>query len=268
MSTWPRFTIVADLERHNEALCIRYLEHLIRACGDGDPGLHEKLAFLLLRRAECFAPDDEVRASTIATLLDHLETSQQYRPERILNRVPTSTEQAADLFDVRALLLGRLGQDEAALRIYVDRQGDDAKAEDYCRRIVARDPASHVFLTLLDIYLRPKRRASEEREKDERRGKEDVETTAAVQGIRLEPALGIIARHGARIDARAALELLPARVLLSSVDVFASKALRQTYARRAETLVLAQIAQERAVQAEEEQAALHHRRVKVTETRT
>lgn len=253
MSTFPRYPIVEDLERFNEDLCIEYLDHLIKHRGDGDPNFHEKLAFLLLRRVER-AHDADTRAQTIATLLEHLQTSTQYRAERILHRIPTITEKNTDFCDVRALLLGHLGQHEAALRIYVDRLHNDAKAEEYCKKIAATQPDAQVFLILLQIYLQPK--------KGNKQAKKEGES------VRLEPALGIISRHGSKLDAESALKLLPSAVPVASLQGFTTKTLRQMYAKHAEALVLSKVSRERALQVEEQQMTLHRRRVKVTEART
>ena len=241
VSSLPRFDIVADLEGFDEELCIEYLKHLTENMGEGDPSLHEKLSFLLLRRAE--RQVGEEKRATVAELLHLLQSSQQYRAERVLNKVPTDD---ADWFEARALLLGRLGQHEAALGIYVNKVKDHAKAEDYCRQIQGQDGAADVFLLLLRIYLRPKNGAK----------------------AQLEAALGLIGRHGSRIDSVAALELLPPLVSLGTVESFASKALRQAEARRNEQILLHQVARERALQVNETLAKLHSRRVKVTDTRT
>lgn len=265
VSLLPRFAIVKDLESFDERICILYLQHLIRELGDGDPSLHEKLAFLLLHRAEIIKTESgsdeeslEKRKKALAELLEHLESSHQYRAERVLNRVPTEER---DFYDVRALLLGRIGQDEAALRIYVDKLGDHQKAEEYCKRNVAQNPSSNAFLTLLRIYLRPK-------EASKRGMPSRKQADAVTAEMQLEPALRIISRYGAKIDAKAALELLPSIVPLSAVESFASKALRQTYAEKNEEMILSKIAKERLLQVDETLMALHRRRVKVTETRT
>ncbi|MCO5565788.1 hypothetical protein L7F22_019463 [Adiantum nelumboides] len=263
VSLLPRFAIVKDLESFDERICILYLQYLIKELRDGDPSLHEKLAFLLLHRAESIKTekgDDEESSSTrkkaLADLLGHLESSQQYRAERVLNRVPTEER---DFYDVRALLLGRIGQDEAALRIYVDKLGDHSKAEEYCKRVVAQNSSSNVFLTLLRIYLRPKQVSRIQSKK---------QADAITAEMQLEPALRIISRYGAKIDAKAALDLLPSIVPLSAVKSFASKALRQTYAQKNEEMILSKIAKERLLQIDERLLTLHRRRVKVTETRT
>jgi tetratricopeptide (TPR) repeat protein len=245
VSSLPRFEIVADLEQFNEDLCISFLIHLIQNTGEGDPSLHEKLAFLLLRRAE--GQSGEERASTVSQLLHHLESSHQYRAERVLNRLPTDDQ---DWFEARALLLGRLGQHEAALGIYINRLNDTSKAEEYCRKIQQQDESSPVFLTLLRIYLRPK-------------------FEGRLQGkVELEAALGLISRHGSRIDSVATLDLLPPLVKLQAVEQFTSKALRQVEGKRNEQLILNQVAKERALQVDESCLRLHSRRVKVTDTRT
>jgi len=244
VSLLPRFEVVADLEVFDKDLCIEYLVHLIQVMGEGDPSLHEKMAFLLLRRAE--KQQGEEKANTIADFLLLLETSHQYRAERVLNRLPTDDR---DWFEARALLLGRLGQHEAALGIYVNKLKDHSKAEEYCRRIQKEDDNVSVFLTLLRIYLKPKS------------GEEGAK-------VELEAALGLISRHGSRIDSVAALELLPPLVSLKSVESFASKALRQAEAKRNEQILLHQVAKERALQVNEGLIKLHSRRVKVTDTKT
>lgn len=241
VSSLPRFDIVADLEAFDEDLCINYLDHLVQVMGEGDPSLHEKLAFLLLRRAE--KQQGDAKQESVAEFLHLLETSHQYRAERVLNRLPTEDQ---DWFEARALLLGRLGQHEAALGIYVNKLKDNLKAEEYCRRIHAQDDRSPVFLILLRTYLRPKSGAK----------------------VELEAALGLIRRHGSRIDSIAALELLPPLVSLASMETFASKALRQAEAKRNEQVLLHQTAKERALQVNENLVKLHSRRIKVTDTRT
>jgi tetratricopeptide (TPR) repeat protein len=245
VSSLPRFKVVADLESFDEDLCIDYLDFLIKTMGEGDPSLHEKLAFLLMRKAQRQQGQDKDDA--IAQFLLLLEFSHQYRAERVLNRLPSDDR---NWFEARALLLGRLGQHEAALAIYVNKLKDNSKAEEYCRRIQKLDGSSSVFLILLRIYLKPKG-VGEEGTK-----------------VELDAALELIGRHGSRIDSVAALELLPPLVSLSAVRSFASKALRQSEARRNEQLLLHQVAKERALQVNENLTRLHSRRVKVTDTRT
>lgn len=261
VSSLPRFPIVADLEAFSPDLCIAYLEHLV-ALGEGDPSLHEKLALLLLKRASAAQRADDARARTAAVerLVRFLERSTQYRSEKILARLPAG-DADADLLEARALLLGRLGQHEGALRIYVAKLKDEAKAEEYCRRVWAdaaaqRPGDADVFLTLLRLYLRP---AVSSAPGDAERAPEELQ---------LQPALRLITRHGARIDAVAALELLPPLVHLRNVRAFAQKTLQQGVARRNEARVVRDVLAARTLQLDERVARLHSRRVKITETRT
>ncbi|PWN93947.1 hypothetical protein FA10DRAFT_248415 [Acaromyces ingoldii] len=247
VSLLPRFSIVADLEEFNEDLCLQYLRHLIYVAGEGDPHLHEKLALMLLRRALEQQEADQ-RKLKVDQLLAFLHSSQQYRTERILSRLPADN---GDLFEVRALLLGRLGQHEGALGIYVHKLGDHEKAEAYCVRTYEMGQAEDVFLTLLRIYLRP-------RTEDE---------ANPGDSLMLALALSLIARHGARIDSVAALDLLPPYVSLSQVTRFSSKALHQLESKRNHSAITRHVLEERALQTSEISAVLHSRRVKVTEAR-
>lgn len=58
-------------------------------------------------------------------LIDLLESSTAYRADRILGRLPSE-----DMFEVRAILLGRLGRHEGALQIYVYQLENYATAEE------------------------------------------------------------------------------------------------------------------------------------------
>jgi hypothetical protein len=58
-------------------------------------------------------------------LLDFLDLSHQYRADRLLARLPSDS-----MYEVRAVLLGRLGQHEAALQIYVNRLNNHRIAEE------------------------------------------------------------------------------------------------------------------------------------------
>jgi hypothetical protein len=48
-----------------------------------------------------------------------------YRADRILGRLPSE-----EIYEVRAILLGRLGRHEGALAIYVNQLKDNATAEE------------------------------------------------------------------------------------------------------------------------------------------
>lgn len=76
-------------------------------------------------------------------LLLFVDTTIHYRVDRLLGMLPSdgtrlsayndllSTDMHADLFETRAILLGRLGRHDSALEIYVYRLRDYDKAERY-----------------------------------------------------------------------------------------------------------------------------------------
>lgn len=240
-------SVVAGLEKFSEDLCLQYLRHLIYATGEGDPILHEKLALMLLKKS--LEPEGaEERKSNKEQLLDFLRSSHHYRTERILSRLPADN---CDLFEVRALLLGRLGQHEGALSIYVLKLGDHEKAEAYCVRTYEEGHADDVFLTLLRIYLRT--------------NTESVSNSVA--SPMQAQAISLITRYGARIDSVAALEILPANVNLSEFRRFAGKALQRMESTRNYSAVARHVLQERALQTHEASTQLQSRRVKITEAR-
>ena len=78
---------------------------------------------------------------TYSKLVNFLSTSIYYRPDRIFGQLPRDGECGAfvwtlltvtlGMFEVRAILLGRMGKHQAALEIYVYRLSNFAKAEEY-----------------------------------------------------------------------------------------------------------------------------------------
>lgn len=303
VGSWPRLEIVDDLNKFDKRLCAVYLEYIIDHAGEADPELHDKLIKLYLRQAAQLqgsagdhssgsiaaasstredgeSQDEGERAAVMQKLLRFLRTSTQYRPEQILVRLPADDDDR-DMLEARALLLGRMGQHEGALSIYVRKLKDPTRAEAYCRDVwqyraamtstsseaqrqlaqgsrsnhqqsLLVDEAqkqradSEVFLTLLRIYL------------DATGGK----------AIQLDAALGLLARHAARIDLGAALALLPATVPVSQIAGFVDVNLRELTRRQHEARVVREIRTNRQWQVEETLCRLQSRRVKVGESRT
>ena len=86
--------------------------------------------------------------------------------------------------------------------------------------------------------------------------------------MELDCALGLIERHAARIDLRAALELLPPTVPLARVASFVNVNLRELTRRQHESRVVREIRTNRQWQLDESLPRLQSRRVKVGESRT
>ncbi|KAE8257180.1 hypothetical protein A4X13_0g2531 [Tilletia indica] len=256
----PRYRVVEDLASYDRDMCIIYLEHIIGTLNDGDPSLHEKLANLYLLKAADLASLEALdqRAGVIDKLSRFLELSEQYRSERILNQLPEN-----DLFEPRAILLGRMGQHEAALGIYVYRLNAHEKAEQYCTSVYAaqrRPGDEHVYLALLRIYLRPREGLASASKEDGQSSQEDA------AGSMLQPALSLIGRHGSRIDADQVIDLLPPLVTMQSIVPFAQRTLQHSVACRNSLRVEAAIRKERSLQAEERLAAVKSRKFRVSQS--
>lgn len=136
------------LESIGSLICAAYLEHIIQHLGEQGAEFHEKLIelylanlpvddrssadsmlliCLLISRLEIDTMISLIDnpASPYNRLIDFLETSTAYRADRILGRLPSE-----NLYEVRAILLGRLGRHEGALAIYVNQLQDHATAEE------------------------------------------------------------------------------------------------------------------------------------------
>ncbi|GAA5860999.1 hypothetical protein JCM5353_003083 [Sporobolomyces roseus] len=175
-------------------------------------------------------------------LIDFLETSKEYRPDRMLGRLPSE-----DMHEVRAILLGRLGRHEGALQIYVYQLEDHATAEQYCKRVYDNDESmrSTIFPLLLRLYLRPR----------------------PSHPLLFGPALSLLSTHAARIDPLEAFDLLPPLVSLSDMQVYLKKTLRRSTERRREAVMVKNVARSWVDQAEGELVDLEERRVKISESR-
>ncbi|SJX63147.1 related to Vam6/Vps39-like protein involved in vacuolar morphogenesis [Sporisorium reilianum f. sp. reilianum] len=307
VGSWPRLRIVDDLNRFDKALCAVYLEFIIDNVGEADPELHDKLIRLYLGRAAHLREqlqsstsgqdrhDDDGAANTASRpttqterdglmqkLLRFLRSSTQYRPEQILVRLPADDDDR-DMLEARALLLGRMGQHEGALSIYVRKLQDATRAEEYCRDVWRFRAASKATVTSSRDEQQQQRGQRSNHEQSllvdhEQKQLADQEVFLTLLRIYLEPpskaapqldaALGLIERHAARIDLRCALDLLPASVPLSQIAGFVNVNLRDLTRKQHEAKVIREMRTNRNWQVEETLCKLHARRVKVGESRT
>ncbi|GAA6062923.1 hypothetical protein JCM10212_007154 [Sporobolomyces blumeae] len=236
----PRHDVMAHLERIGRGVCIRYLEHIIHTLGEEGSEFHEKLIELYL---DAMQSADKARDETAyAELLEFLETSTSYRPDRMLGRLPSE-----DMHEVRAILLGRLGRHEGALQIYVYQLEDHATAEQYCKRVYDSDESMRatIFLLLLRLYLRPR----------------------PSHPLLFAPALSLLSTHAARIDPLEAFDLLPPLVALGDLEAYLQKTLRRSTQRRREATVVKNVGKSAIERGERELVDLQERRVKITESR-
>ncbi|KAF8634148.1 hypothetical protein AX15_001050 [Amanita polypyramis BW_CC] len=237
----PRQAVANYLDSINTKICARYLEHIIMEWHEEIPDYHDRLAVIYLDMTlDAKRDNDEnARRENYEKLLAFIDSNQYYSVSRLFTLVSST-----DLFEARAILLGRLGRHGQALELYVYRLRDYVKAEEYCQRVYQPGTeTSNVFLSLLRLYLRP---------------------TVKTDSDLLQPAVELISRHSSRLDAAETLKLLPPLVTARDVSKFLSEALR---APLFDTRVVREISKARGEQVSRKLAALQARRVKVTDSR-
>jgi len=128
---------------------IKYLEHIIEDLDEKGPEFHERLIELYLERVRS-SPSPSPSSTAVGGDLDQetgskehedgkksqeadykklirfLENSTQYRPDRLLGRIGEDEK----MQEVKATLLGKLGQHDGALQIYVHKLQDHQRAEE------------------------------------------------------------------------------------------------------------------------------------------
>ncbi|KAK2745680.1 Vacuolar morphogenesis protein 6 [Myotisia sp. PD_48] len=218
--TLPHERVLKFLEPIDAKLAAQYAEHVIEDLNDMTPDIHQKLLILyleqLLKIRESGEGDSGRKEREVYTrkLLDMLETSAQYSPARMLDRLPRDDP---DLYEARAITLSKMGQHRQALEIYVFKLDDPTKAEDYCNRVHLKDDmainqrSSHatsssieledrpsIYHTLLSLYLSPPHGYKPQ----------------------YSPAIEILARHGSRLPANSTLALIPESLPVNELEFY------------------------------------------------
>ncbi|KAI0833228.1 hypothetical protein BC628DRAFT_1342704 [Trametes gibbosa] len=239
----PKEPVADFLEHLDPAICARYIEYLIAERAETSQQVHDRLAELYLRMTVAAKKrgDDEGRKKTYEKLLHFIDTTEYYSADRLFGLLPSE-----DLFEAKAILLGRLGRHDSALEVYAYRLQDFHKAEEYCKRVYAPNSATaHVFLTLLRTYLLPG-------------------PSAPAAADLLPPALDLISRHSPRLDPVATLQLLPPLVTAQDVRAFLLEALR---APLFDTRVVRSVHKAREEQVARRLMVLQSKRVRITDSR-
>ena len=224
--TLPRPQVLDFLEKQEQdkSLAVQYLEHIVNVLKDMTPEFHTRLAGLYMTilsqdRAGGSGPDRDVWH---ARFLGFLESSDQYRAEKVLGWLPRDDP---EYYECRAVVLSKMGHHRAALEIYVFKLHDHGKAEAYCMRVHSAKPSSPTaaaaaagggatplpdareptaYHILLGLYLKP----------------------PPPHRQQLAPALTILSRHGARLDASAALKLIPENVGVKDLQSYFESRIR------------------------------------------
>ncbi|WVQ65020.1 uncharacterized protein L199_003190 [Kwoniella botswanensis] len=248
----PRSEVMRFLEKTQEGACIGYLEHIINTLGEEGPDYHDKLAELYharVKNEEGKSDEEEKRKEAYSILLGFLEKSKQYRPYRLISKLA-----AEEMPEARAILLGRMGKHEEALKIYVYRLKDYTAAETYCVRVFSSN--SDIFLTLLRIYLRPTSISTLSKVNE----KEKPEPL-------LEPALSLVSKHSTSLPPSPVLDLLPPLVPIQDVHQFFMRTLRDSHTKKNESKVLKSLMKGRKEELDRMLLGLETKRVRVTDQR-
>ncbi|KAJ7800623.1 vacuolar sorting protein 39 domain 1-domain-containing protein [Mycena olivaceomarginata] len=236
----PRAAVADHLEFIDPKLCVRYLEFLVEERQEESIMFHDRLADSYLKMTlSGKTRNDEDWSQHYEKLLKFIDTTDRYTVERLYSRISSE-----DLFEARAILLGRLGRHDKALELYVYQLHDYLKAEEHCRRVYHPSTrASSIYLTLLRTYLWP----------------------AGNNGPhRLQLALELIKRNRQQMDAADTLQMLPPLVTIQDIRALLIGALR---APRFDTRVIRNLGKARADQVGRQLMKLQARRVKITESR-
>lgn len=212
--TLPRAPVLSYLHRIDKKLALRYLEHIIQELNDTTPSFHQNLADIYVQQLTRDETDDEDSSKTPkATVLDFLRTSKNYQPYRILHQI---SQDDPKVYEARAIVLSKMGQHKQALELYVFKIGDPARAEEYCNQVHLanmtsggvksrgttfsdqEDAKPSIYHALLSLYLSPPH----------------------PHRPQLEPALELLARHGARMPASSTLELLPETLPINDLEAY------------------------------------------------
>ncbi|KAG7444850.1 uncharacterized protein BT62DRAFT_970791 [Guyanagaster necrorhizus] len=237
----PRTEVADYLEGIEPSLCAKYLEYLIEERKEESTDFHDRLAELYLSMTLVARKrgDSDLHQELHAKLLQFIDSTSYYNVDHLYGILSSE-----DLFQARAILLGRLGRHDQALELYVYRLHDYMKAEEYCKRYYQSEgETSNIYLTLLRIYLRP--------------------TVKDTQDY-LHPALDLISRHSPRLDAVETLKLLPPLVTAEDIRTFLVDAMRVPIFNNR---VVRGISKSRNDQLSRKLMILQTKRVKVTDSR-
>ncbi|KAJ5414724.1 hypothetical protein N7509_001351 [Penicillium cosmopolitanum] len=223
--TLPRQDVLSFLEGIDAQLAIRYLEHVIQEWNDLTPDLHQRLVVLYLDQITAHKGEDgdtEYSSKFLAMLKD----SEQYSPAKTLDRLDRDDP---NFYEARAILFSKMGQHRQVLEIYVFKLKDHEKAEEYCNHVhlsEEQDQEDTIYLTLLSLYLTPPH--SHE--------------------VQNGPALAILAKHGSRLPADAALSLIPAELEVRELEFYFKGRMRAANSVFNEARIVAQLRKTRDMQ--------------------
>ncbi|OQE28575.1 hypothetical protein PENSTE_c003G10150 [Penicillium steckii] len=221
--TLPRQRVLSFLEGIDAKLAIQYLEHVIQEWNDLTPDLHQRLVVLYLDQITANKDGEDQYGHKFLSML---KDSEQYSPAKTLDRLDRDDP---NFYEARAILFSKMGQHRQVLEIYVFKLHDHDKAEEYCNHVHLSEEQSQedtIYLTLLSLYLTPPH------------GHEPQNG----------PALAVLAKHGSRLPADSALNLIPAGLPVQDLEFYFKGRMRAANSVFNEARIVAQLRKARDMQ--------------------
>ncbi|EGG11705.1 uncharacterized protein MELLADRAFT_90899 [Melampsora larici-populina 98AG31] len=228
----PKKEVIKFLESEDFKICRVYVEFLVYELCLESIEIHEKLIHLYINEFRKLKGlgQEESSQKIYQSLLNHLIKSKFYSANWVLGRLPLD-----EMFEARALTLGKIGQHDTALGIYINKLGNIKLAEEYCKRIYSENPeliGEKIYLMLLKIYLRPPpvpviaSQSQAQSRTDSSKG--NLERPILNHEIRLKSSLKLLKEEGHLIKSiEEVLDLLPNWIDLIELQSFFKKSLNQ-----------------------------------------
>ncbi|XP_053974319.1 vam6/Vps39-like protein [Hylaeus volcanicus] len=265
----PRPKVLDYLLRCYKDLVITYLEHVVHIWNETNSLCHNVLIHQYKEKCLASMSDNATPAEKQAgqhirqKLQQFLEKSVYYTPETILVHFPFD-----NLFEERAIILGRLGRHEQAISIYISILNDIPKATEYCHNVYNRyqktadkqkqsDDADKVYVMLIQQLLKPdndgvlKTGCSSE-----------IQRTAQPD---LEMALELLEKHASKINPLKALDVLPDTVPIGRIKHFLEVSLQEKLNARRRIQVLKGLLYAEHLQVQEQRMHYESQNVLMTE---
>lgn len=181
-------------------------------------------------------------------LLAFLENSLYYKPEKLISLFPLD-----DMFEERALLLGRLDRHQPALAIYAFVLKSYEMAEEYCEKYFASN--GNIYLELMKMYLVPP-------------SLEELGISSPFNVIvesNMKAALQLLSKYHSLIDTSQVLDLLPPETPLRDLQIFLTSVLEKKSKERRSNQVLKSLIFAQHIQVQRERIASESRSYVITE---
>lgn len=185
-------------------------------------------------------------------LIDFLKKFNYLHAETVLKQFPEN-----DLFEERAIILGKLKRHEKVLAIHIQILGDIPKAVAYCEEVFESDSeaAETIFVQLIEILLKPP-------------------TTPPYTGVELHPrclepnvesVIELLEKHATKLNPYSVLKILPDNIPLIRLKPFLETALHYSLERQRNNQVLKGLLYSSNLQLREQLMNLEKKSVLVTE---